>query len=180
MSNVLCELKLIISIFIEKKLKKIGIFMITCFHVAVSIAIWMLTKRMGKNLGVNYTRILQATWNKSWRQHPTKQQLYHHLPPIAKIIQVRRTRHAWHCRRSKGEIISDILLWTPSYGRAKVGRPAITYIQQLCVNPGYSLQGLPGAMDVRNGWRGWDWEIRAGSAWWWGWLITLFGSLNCK
>ena len=31
--------------------------------------------------------------NKSWWQHPTKHQLYGHLPPITKIIQVRRTRH---------------------------------------------------------------------------------------
>ena len=28
--------------------------------------------------------------------------------------------------------LSDVLLWTPTYGRAKAGRPARTYIQQLC------------------------------------------------
>ena len=39
--------------------------------------------------------------NKSWRQHPTKHQLYGHLPPITKTIQVRRTRYAGHCWRSK-------------------------------------------------------------------------------
>ena len=26
--------------------------------------------------------------NKSWRQHPTKQQLYGHLPPIRKTIKI--------------------------------------------------------------------------------------------
>ena len=31
--------------------------------------------------------------NKSWRQHPTRRQLYGHLPPIMKTIQVRWTRH---------------------------------------------------------------------------------------
>ena len=36
-------------------------------------------------------------------------------------IQVRRTRDAGHCWRSKGELISDIFLWTPTYGRAKTG-----------------------------------------------------------
>ena len=61
---------------------------------------WTLTKRMEEKLGRNYTRMLQAILNKSWRQHPTKQQLYGHLTPITKTIKVRRTRHAGHCWRS--------------------------------------------------------------------------------
>ena len=56
-------------------------------------------------------------------------------------------RHAGHWWRSKDELISDILLWTPSYGRAKAGRPAWTYIQQLCADIGFILEDLPGAMD---------------------------------
>ena len=90
---------------------------------------WTLTKRMEKKLDGNYTRMLQAILNKSWRQHPTKHQLYDHLPPITKTIQVRRTRHAEHCWRSRDELISDVLLWTLTYGRAKVGQSARTYIQ---------------------------------------------------
>ena len=94
---------------------------------------WTLTKRNGKKkLDGNYTRMLRAIWNKSWRQHPTKYQLYSHLPPITKTIQVRRTRHAGHCWRSGDEFISDVLLWTPSHDQARSGRPARTYIQQLC------------------------------------------------
>ena len=62
--------------------------------------------------------------NKSWRHHPTRHQLYGHLPPITKTIQVRRTRHAGHCWRSNDELISYVLLWTPAYGQAKAGRPA--------------------------------------------------------
>ena len=31
--------------------------------------------------------------NKSWRQHPTKQQLYGHLPLIMKTIKIIQTRH---------------------------------------------------------------------------------------
>ena len=50
-----------------------------------------------KKLDDNYTRMLRAILNKSWRQHLTKHQLYGHLPPITKIIQVRRTRHTGHC-----------------------------------------------------------------------------------
>ena len=55
---------------------------------------WTLTKRLEKKLDENYTRMLRAILNKSWRQHPTRHQLYGHLPPITKTIQVRRTRHA--------------------------------------------------------------------------------------
>ena len=89
---------------------------------------WTLTKRLEK-LNGNYTRMLQAILNKSWWQHPTRHQRYGHLPPITKTIQVRRTRHAGHCWRSRDELISDVLLLTPSYGRTKAGRPARTYIQ---------------------------------------------------
>ena len=78
-----------------------------------------LTKRLEKKLDGNYTRMMWAILNKSWRQHPTKQQLYGLLPPITKTIQFRQTRRVRHCWRSRDELISDILLWTPSHGRAK-------------------------------------------------------------
>ena len=60
---------------------------------------WTLTKRLEKKLDGNYTRILRAILNKSWRQHLRRHQLYGHLPPITETIQVRRTRHAGHCWR---------------------------------------------------------------------------------
>ena len=53
------------------------------FFQAVGVSIllfgcitWMLTKRIEKNLDGNCTRMLRAILNKSWKQHPTKQQLY--------------------------------------------------------------------------------------------------------
>ena len=73
---------------------------------------WTLTKRLEKKLDGNYTRMLRAILNKSWRQHPTRHQLYGHLSPITKTIQVRRTRHAGHCWRSRDELIRDVLFWT--------------------------------------------------------------------
>ena len=82
---------------------------------------WTLTKWPEKKLDGNYKRMLRAILNRSWRQHPTKQQLYGHLPPITKTIQITRTRHAGHCWRSRDELISDVLLRTPSHGHAKAG-----------------------------------------------------------
>ena len=137
--------------------------------VVVSILLYgcttrTLTNRMEKKLDGNYTRMLRAILNKSWRQHPTKQQLYGHLPSITKTIQVRRTRHAGHCWRSGDKLISDVLLWTPSYGRAKAGRLARTYIQQLCADTGFRPEEQPEAMADREGWRERVWDIRADDA----------------
>ena len=80
---------------------------------------WTLTKRLKKKLDGNYTRMLRAILNKSWRQHPTRHQLYGRLPPILKTIQVRRTRYAGHYWKSKVELISDVLLWTPHMAKQK-------------------------------------------------------------
>ena len=129
---------------------------------------WTLTKRLEKKLVVNYTRMLRATLNKSWRQHPTNQQLYGHLPPITKNIKIRRTRHAGHCWRSRNKLISDVLLWTPSHGRAKAGRPARTYTQQFCADTGCYLEDPPEAMDDSEGRCERVRDIRAdGATWWW-------------
>ena len=76
-------------------------------------------------------------------------QLYGDLPPITKTIQVRRTRQAGHCWRSKDELISDVLLWTLTYGQAKAGWPVWTYIQQLCEDTGCNPEDLQEAMNYR-------------------------------
>ena len=121
-----------------------------------------------------YTRMLRAILNKFWQQHPTRHQLYGHLPPITKTIQVRRTRHAGHCWRSRDELIRDVLLWIPTHGRAKAGRPARTYIQQLCEDTGCCPEDLPRAMNDREEWRERVRDIRAASTiwWWWWWCLN--------
>ena len=122
---------------------------------------WSLTKRLEKKLDGNYTRMLWAILNKSWWQHLTRHQLYGHLPSIMKTIQVRQSRHAGHCWRSRDELISDVLLWTPTYGWTKAGRLARTYIQQLCEDTGCSPEDLPEAMNDREKWRERVRDIRA-------------------
>ena len=106
-----------------------------------------------------------------WQQHPTRRQLYGHLPPIMKTIQARRTRHAGHCWRSKDEIVTDVLLWTPAYGQSKAGRPAQTFIQQLCDDTGCNPEDLPKAMNDRETWREMVRDIRASRTSWWWWYI---------
>ena len=135
---------------------------------------WTLTKWLEKKLDSNYTIMLRAILNKSWRQHSTRHQLYGHQPPIIKTIQVRRTRHAGHCWRSRDELISDVLLWTPTYGRAKAGQPARTYIQQLCEDIRCSSEDLPEAMNDTEKWRERVRDIHAGGTtwWWWWWMLN--------
>ena len=130
---------------------------------------WTLTKRLEKKLDSNYTRMLRATLNKSWQQHLTRHQLYGHVPPITKTIQVRWTRYAGHCWRSRDELIGDVLLWTSTYSRAKAGWPTRTYIQQLCEDTGCSPEDQPEVMNDREKWRERVRNIRASgtTSWWW-------------
>ena len=55
-----------------------------------------------------------------------------------------------HCWRSKDELISDVVLWTPSHGRASLGRPTRTYIQQFCTDTVCSQEDLLEAIDERD------------------------------
>ena len=137
---------------------------------------WTLTKQLEKKLDGNYTRMLQAILNNSWWQHPTRHQLDGYLVPVTKTIQVWRNRHAGQCWRSRDELISDVLLWNPTYGRAKAGRPARIYIQQLCEDTGCSPEDLPEAMNEREKCRDRVRDIRAGAMtwWWWWWWFHPF------
>ena len=103
-----------------------------------------------KKLEEDYARMLRCVSNKLWKQHPSKQRLYSHQPPILQTIQVRRTRHAGHRWRSKDKFISDVLLWTLSLGHTSVGWEADLY--QLFVDTGRRLEDLLGAMYQRDRW----------------------------
>ena len=134
---------------------------------------WTLSKRLKKKkLDDNYTRMLWAILNKSWWQHPTRHQLYGHLPPITKTIQVRRTRHAGYCWRSKEELMYSY--GHPHMAKQKQGdHLEPTYIQQLCEDMGCSPEDLPKVMSDREKWRERDRDIRAsGTTWWWLWILT--------
>ena len=45
--------------------------------------------------------MLRVILNKSWKEHPTRQQSYDHLPLITKNIQVTRTTPAGHLSKGK-------------------------------------------------------------------------------
>ena len=128
---------------------------------------WTLTKRMEKKLDGNYTRMLRAILNKSWRQLPTKEQLFGHLLPITKTIKVRRTKHAGHCWRSRDKLISnvspmDLFTW-PSKSRA-----TSSHLHTANSSP----EDLPEAMNDREKWRERVKDTHAdGTRWWWWWWV---------
>ena len=68
----------------------------------------LLTKlQWEKKLNGNYIEMLHAFFNKSWKQHLSKEHLYDHLPPISQTIQFKHAMHYW---RSKDEILINIIL----------------------------------------------------------------------
>ena len=107
--------------------------------------------QLHKNAACNPQQVLAATPHKT----PTVR------PPAPYLENYRRTRHAGHC------IIRDVLLIIflviPTHGRAKAGRPARTYIQQLCEDTGCCPEDLPRAMNDREEWRERVRDIRAAS-----------------
>ncbi len=58
---------------------------------------WTLTKQLESKLNGNYTRMLRAVVNKSWRDHATNKELYGDLLPIVDVIRERRLRFIGHC-----------------------------------------------------------------------------------
>ena len=129
-------------------------------------------RQLHKNAARNIEQVLAATPNKA----PTIR------PPVShhENIKVRRTRHAGHCWRSRDELISDVLLWTPTYGRAKAERPAGTYSSYVRIRDvalkTYQRRWTMGrsgerVRDIRASGATWWW-------WWWWWLkeIQFFSS----
>ena len=114
---------------------------------------WMQTKCIEKHKMGTTQECYELFWTNPGSSNPIKQQMYCYLPPILKTIRVRQTRHAGHSRRSKDELISNILLWTSTHGRASVDRLARTYIHRLCANTRCSLEDPPGAIDDRDEWQ---------------------------
>ena len=139
---------------------------------------WTLTKRLEKKLDGNYTRMLRAILNKSWRQHPTRCQLYGHLPPITKTIQFRRARHADTAGEAKTSSLVTYYYGSPHMAQKKQDdQPELTYssyvrtqnvTQKTCRRwwpIGKSSEQM--VKDIRAGGTSW---------WWWWWKIVWIQS----
>ena len=74
--------------------------------------------------------------------------------------------------------VPTYLLWTPAYDQAKAGRPARTYIEQLCEYTGCSPEDLPEVMNYREKWRERVRDICASGTTWWWWYLSIYIRLS--
>ena len=109
--------------------------------------------------------MLRAALNKSWRDHLTNKELYANIPRISSTLKQQRLRFAGHCWRNKDELAGDVLLWEPTHGSRKRGRPMITYINQIENDTEYTKEELPNAMNDRILWRNCVMKCRESSNW---------------
>ena len=80
-----------------------------------------------KSLSVTSQECCNQYWTTPGGRTPQSSNCQAIYYPSQKLFQVRRTRHAGHWWRSRDELISNVLLWTPLPGRVKAGRLARTY-----------------------------------------------------
>ena len=92
---------------------------------------WAVTKAMEKKLDGCYTKMLRMVFNVSWQDKLTDKNLYGNLPPVSSKMGFRKVQLAGRCVRHPKEEASKLVLWQPMSGRMSVGRPAVTYIDNL-------------------------------------------------
>lgn len=92
---------------------------------------WTLDNRLTKMLDGAYTRMLRMALNISWKQHLTNYELYGGLPKLTSKIAQRRLKLAGHSCRHPELTSNGVVLWEPAHGKARRGRPKLTYIDSL-------------------------------------------------
>ena len=133
---------------------------------------WTLTKRLEKKLEGNYTRMLRAILNKSWRQHPTRHQLYGHLPLSRKLFKLDEPDMQTLLEK-QGRTHKRCTLMDPHTWPCKSRTTSTNIHQQLCEDTGCCPEDLPRAMKYREEWRERVRDIRATSAIWW-WYMYIY------
>ena len=107
------------------------------FFKAVGVLVLLygctIKKRLEKKLDAVccFERILEAA--------PYKKEVVRRLTSYL-TIHLRRKRDARYCWRSKDELISNVLPWTPIYGHTNFVRSTKIYIHQVCADTGEPTQ----------------------------------------
>ena len=88
-----------------------------CQAIVVSVLLssdttWTLTKYLEKKLDGNYTKILCAVLNKSWKQHPTKTTAVQPLTSHLQNYPGKVNKTCWKLLGNKDKLINDVFLWT--------------------------------------------------------------------
>ena len=144
---------------------KVKLFIATVESVLLyGCAAWTVTKTLEKRINGCYTRMLRMALGVSWKQKLTNEQLYQELPPVISKVTDRRLKLAGHCIRHPELSASSLVLWEPTKGKARVGKPNITYIDNLRSDLGVEeVKEIRTAMNNRVKWRGLSRLVRAGA-----------------
>ncbi len=124
---------------------------------------WTLTQKLCKQLDGMYTRMLRMVLCISWQSHTTNNELYCGLPRLTQKIAERRLRLAGHCVRHSEEIASSLVLWHPTHGQRKRGRPVKNFVDTLQEDTGLKTTSeMRVVMLERDVWRGYVSLVRSG------------------
>ena len=75
-----------------------------------------------KKLDDRYTTILRMDLNIHWTNKIKNEILYGELERLSKIRR-RQLKFSGHCLRREYDIVSDLVLWKPTHGTRRRGRP---------------------------------------------------------
>ena len=123
-------------------------------------------RQLHKNVESNNEQVLATTPHETPTVRPLAS---HHENYTGQTSKTRRTLLEKQGRARKWRTPMD-----PTYGQAKAGWPARTYIQQLCEDTGCNPEDRPEAMNDREKWREMVRDIRAGGTTWWWWWWYFF------
>jgi hypothetical protein len=114
---------------------------------------WTLTQTQLEKLDGTYTKLLRFCLNIHWSEHMKNVDLYHGLPKISDTLVTRQLMFAGHCFRAD-QPIHHVLFWKPLNGSRNVGRPKMTYIDNIVKYSGYlEIDDIKRKMADRNKWR---------------------------
>ena len=115
---------------------------------------WTTTESQEKSINGTYTRMLRKALNVHWSSHMSNDELYGDIPRASDKIASRRLQLAGHCCRHPELSCQPLVLWEPTHGVRRRGRPKKTYIDVLIRDAGAATRGELATMMVdRCEWR---------------------------
>ena len=115
---------------------------------------WTLTVKQERSLDGMYTKMLRKALNIHWSSHTTNGELYGHLSPLSDKIASRRMQLAGHCHRHPELSAHKLVLWQPTHGKTKRGRPRNNFVDTLKRDAGTAdTNELSSLMEDRAVWK---------------------------
>ena len=148
----------------------------------VSMSFWTLTKRLEKGLTAITQECCGQYWTSLEGNTPQSTNYTATYLPSRKLSKLDEPDTQFTAGEAGTNSWVMYSYGPPTYGRAKAGRLARTYIQQLCEDTGCSPEDLPEVMNDWEKWRERVRDIRAGGTTWssfkYGYLQIILFDIN--